>query len=151
MIIGILSFIGDGVWYYANLQTAATQICTYLRILMLRILMLILRRTLHENTTFCNRLLMSDMLVVVRHPLHNMLPFVRGFELKIQPAFYTGKSVLNVLLLPPVIKIIKKHTGKHKTLACNGMSLDGFMRVNNSWGYSTGRTRGIKTTGLRVY
>jgi len=120
---------------------------------MLRILMLILKRTLHENTTFCNRVLISDMLVVVRHPLHNMLPFVRvrGFELKIQPAFYTGNSVLDVLLLLPVIKMIKKHTGKHKTLACNGMSLDGFMRVNNNWGYSTGRTGGIKTTGLRVY
>jgi hypothetical protein len=30
------------------------------------------------------------------------------------------------------------------------MSLDGFMGVNNSWGFSTGRIGGIETTGLRV-
>lgn len=113
--------------------------------------MLMLRRTLHENTTFCNRLFMSNMLLVVRRPLPNMLPFARGFELKIQPAIYTGTSILDVLLLLPVIKIIKKHTRKNKMVACNGMSLDGFMGVNNSWGYNTGRIGGMKTTGLRVY
>jgi hypothetical protein len=80
-----------------------------------------------------------------------MLPFARGFELKIQPAFYTCTSTLCVLLLLPVIKIIKKHTRKNKTLTSNGMSLDGFMGVNNSWRYNTGRRGGKKTTGVLVY
>ena len=103
-----------------------------------------------RNTTFCNRLLISNMLLVVRRPLHKMLPFARSFEMKIQPAFYTGTSILDVILLLPVIKIIKKHTRKNKTLACNGMSLDGFMGVNNGWGYNRGSVGGMKTTGLRV-
>jgi len=83
---------------------------------MLRILMLILRQTLHENATFCKRLLMSDVLLVVRRPLQNMLPFVRGYELKIQPAFYTGNStcILDVLLLHPIIKTIKNPQGNTK-------------------------------------
>jgi hypothetical protein len=45
----------------------------------------------------------------------------------------------------------KKTERETQTLACNGMSLDCFMNVNNSWGFSTERIGGIKTTGLRVY
>jgi hypothetical protein len=112
--------------------------------------MLILKRPWHGHTTFWKRPLVSDMVLIARGPLRNILSSIGGFELKIQRAFFTGNCMLDVLFFPPVTRMNKKYTGPHKMLACNRMRLDSLMGVNNSRGYSTVSIRGTKTAGLRV-
>ena len=109
MIMGVLSSVGGSVWHYANIQTAAAQICTYFRIFQ-RLGGDVNPQTNSAWTHSLLYRLVSDMVLVASRILRNMILSVRCFTLKIQRPFFTGNSIVGVLHLLPVIKINKKHT-----------------------------------------